>query len=207
MMRPQLLSSARSLLRGDLGRDQKGATLAEFGLVAPILFMMLFGIFDVAHTIYTTSVVNGAMQRAARDMTIEGATLREAQADQRVIDQVRSVVPAGATITLKKLSYFDFNDVGQPEPFTDINNDGICNNGEPYEDTNRNGQWDANRGAAGVGGARDVVLYTVTVTYKRLFPIYNFIGLPQNASVEGTTVLRNQPFDQQDRSTQIRNCT
>jgi Flp pilus assembly protein TadG len=207
MIRGALPSPTRPSLWRRLRRERDGATLAEFGLIAPVLFMMLFGIFDLAHTIYTTSMVNGAMQRAARDMTIEGATLREAQVDQRVINEVRTVVPANATVTLKKLSYFDFNDVGQPEPFTDTNNDGICNNGEPFQDTNRNGQWDANRGAVGIGGARDVVLYTVTVSYRRLFPIYALIGMPQNATVEGTTVLRNQPFDQQDRTTQLRNCS
>jgi Flp pilus assembly pilin Flp len=207
MMRPILRSSLRPSLWRRLRRDRDGATLAEFGLIAPVLFMMLFGIFDVAHTIYTTSMVNGAMQRAARDLTIEGAALRETQVDQRVIEQVRTVVPANADVDLKKLSYFDFNDVGQPEPFSDTNNDGICNNGEPYEDINRNGQWDADRGAERVGGARDVVLYTVTVTYRRLFPIAAFVGLNPNTTVEGTTVLRNQPFDQQDRTTQVRNCT
>jgi hypothetical protein len=206
MTRPALHNPLHLSLWNRLRHEEGGATLAEFGLVAPVLFMMLFGIFDVAHNIYTTSMVNGAMQRAARDMTIEGATLREAQVDQRVIQQVRTVVPVDADVDLEKLSYFDFNDVGQPEPFTDTNGDGRCNNGEPYEDINRNGQWDADRGAERIGGARDVVLYTVTVTYKRLFPIYSFIGLPQTASVKGTTVLRNQPFDQQDRTTQVRNC-
>lgn len=202
MMRRDFKSSLWRRLRGEQG----GAALTEFGLIAPVLFMMLFGIFDVAHTIYTTSMVNGAMQRAARDLTIEGATLREAQVDQRVINQVRTVVPANATVTLKKMSYFDFNDVGQPEPFTDTNGDGKCNNGEPYEDINRNGQWDADRGSASVGGARDVMLYTVTASYKRLFPIAGFVGLDPNVSIQGTTVLRNQPFDQQDRTTQVRNC-
>jgi Flp pilus assembly pilin Flp len=190
-----------------LRRDNEGATLTEFGLISPVLFMMIMGIFDMAHLVYTSSLVDGAMQSAARALTIEGATLREAQIDQRVEDQVRSVVPSTADIKLEKLSYDDFSAVGKPEEFTDSNNDGICNNGEVYADTNGNGQWDANRGAEGIGGARDVVLYRVTVTYPRLFPIYKFIGIPQNATVQGSTVLRNQPFDEQNRTVSTGNCT
>lgn len=199
--------SPRPELRQPLAGDTKGATLTEFGLISPVLFMMIIGLFDLSHVIYTTSLVNGAMQSAARDMTIEGAIVREAQIDERVIAQVRSVVPSTATITLEKLYYDDFSDVGRPEDFTDTNNDGICNNGEVYVDTNGNGSWDANRGAGGIGGARDVVLYTVNVSYPRLFPIYKMIGISQNATVQGSTVLRNQPFDEQNRTVSTRNCT
>lgn len=197
-----LLSPPRTGLATRLKRDQSGATLTEFGLVAPVLFLMLMGLFDMTHGVYTTALVNGAMQSAARNLTIEGATQRETVLDQNVINQVRAVVPNNATVTLTKQTYADFNDVGRPEDFTDINGDGICNNGEVFVDANANNKWDADRGETGLGGARDVMLYTVRVTYPRLFPIYKFIGLPQNATVSGSTVLRNQPFDEQNRTPQ-----
>ncbi len=204
MMRP--LSFKRTSAAARLARDSQGVTLTEFGLISPVLFMMIMGIFDIAHTVYTSSMVDGAMQSAARAMTIEGAALREAQIDARVIEQVRNVVPSTADITLDKQYYDDFSDVNVPEEFTDTNGDGICNDGESYVDTNNNNQWDANRGSAGIGGARDVVLYTVTVSYPRLFPIYNMVGMNQNATVTGSTVLRNQPYDEQNRVSQIRTC-
>lgn len=204
MMRP--VSLKRTSVAARLARDSQGVTLTEFGLISPVLFMMIMGIFDVAHTVYTASMVDGAMQSAARAMTIEGAALREAQIDARVIAQVRNVVPSTADITLDKQYYDDFSDVNVPEEFTDTNGDGICNDGESYVDTNNNNQWDANRGSAGIGGARDVVLYTVTVSYPRLFPIYNMVGMSQNATITGSTVLRNQPYDEQNRVAQIRTC-
>ncbi len=199
-------SSIRAILRR-LRRDSQGATLTEFALISPALFVMVMGIFDLGHTVYTTSLVNGAMQRAARDLTIEGASLRQGQIDQRVIDQVRTVVPANAEVTLEKLSYEDFDGVGRPEDFTDTNNDGICNFGEVFADANGNGQWDADRGASGIGGARDVVMYTVTAEYPRLFPVYGLVGMSKNARVSGSTVLRNQPFDEQKISEKTGNCT
>ena len=188
-------------------RDDRGATLTEFAFVGPVLILMVMGIFDMAHTQYTSALVNGAMQKAGRDLTLEGAGSTEAVVDQRVKDQVSAVVPSTATVTLEKLSHFDFSDVGEAEEFNDDNGDGICNGGEVYVDVNENGQWDANQGDQGIGGARDVVLYTAVVRYPRLFPMYGLAGLDQDVTVRSSTVMRNQPFDQQDRSTETGNCT
>lgn len=188
--------------------DSKGVTLVEFAFVGPVLILMIMGLFDIAHTQYTSSVLHGAMQKAGRDLTLENALSRQSQIDARVIEQVRSVMPNGAIVTLEKFSHFDFSDVNQPEEFTDQNGDNQCNNSEPYVDTNDNARWDADRGKGGIGGARDVVLYEATVTYPRMFPMFGLAGLPTNVSIKAATILRNQPFDEQnDRVTTVRNCT
>ena len=187
------LSRTGALLRR-LHADRGGNTLIEFAIVSPVLLLMIMGLFDMAHTQYSRSVLHGAMQKAGRDLTLENANSQQVNIDQRVTDQITSVMPSGATIDLEKLSFFEFADVSEPEEFTDMNNDGICNNNEPYIDANENGGWDANRGRDGIGGARDVVLYTATVTYPRLFPMYSMAGLPDNV-VEGqfTGAVRRHP--------------
>lgn len=195
-----------ALMMNRLRRDESGATLTEFGLVAPILILMLMGIFDMAHSQYTAAQINGAMQKAGRDLTLESAGSQQANIDQRVIDQIKTVVPNNATVSLEKLSHFDFSDVGEAEDFTDENGDLTCNNGEPFEDSNGNGQWDANRGQSGIGGARDAVLYEATVEWKRLFPVAGLIGMSENMTLKASTVLRNQPYDQQNRSITVGNC-
>ena len=187
--------------------DETGATLTEFGLVAPVLFVMIMGIFDMAHTQYTSAMINGAMQKAGRDLTLENAGSRQTDIDTRVKNEVLTVVPDSATVSFEKLSHFDFADIGEPEDFTDENGDNICNNNEVYVDANGNGQWDPNRGQVGIGGARDAVLYVATVTYPRLFPMYGLAGLSETVTLEASTVLRNQPFDEQDdRITDTGNC-
>jgi len=189
-----------------LRRDERGATLTEFALVAPILMVMLMGIFDMAHSQYTAAQINGAMQKAGRDLTLESAGSQQTTIDQRVISRVKTVVPNNATVTLEKLSHFDFRDIGEAENFTDSNNDMICNNGEPFEDANDNGQWDADRGSTGIGGARDAVLYKATVEWPRLFPVAGLIGMSPNMTLTSSTVLRNQPYDQQNRVISVGNC-
>ncbi len=198
---------AMPLLRR-LRRDRDGVTLVEFAIVGPVLILMIMGLFDIAHSQYTSSVLYGAMQKAGRDLTIETASAQESNIDTRLREQVASVMPNGAQVTIEKLSHFDFADVGMAEDYTDQNGDRICNANEPYVDSNNNSRWDANRGRSGIGGARDVVMYSATVTYRRMFPLYGMIGLPQNMTMRASTVLRNQPFDQQgERVTTVRNCT
>lgn len=189
-----------------LARDERGATLTEFGFVAPVFVVMLMGVLDAAHTQYTSSVVTGAMQKAGRDMSLENANSNIATLDQRVADIVKQVSPQ-ATVTSSRLSHFDFSDIGKAEAYDDDNNNGVCDNNETFEDMNDNGQWDADRGKAGIGGARDAVVYSATVSYPRLFPMAGLIGLPETVNINSTTVLRNQPYDNQNRTIATGNCT
>jgi len=197
---------ARSVLR-QLRRNREGVTLVEFAIVGPVLILMLMGLFDIAHTQYTSAVLYGAMQKAGRDYTLENAAISSTAIDARVGDQIRAVMPNNATITFTKTAFDDFKNVNEREEFTDLNNNGTCNGSEPYEDANNNGVWDVYRGADGIGTARDVMLYTANVTYPRLFPMFGMAGLPANVTLTATTVLRRQPFDQgSDMTPIVRNC-
>ncbi len=206
------LFSARAALRR-LVADTKGVTLVEFAFVGPVLILMIMGLFDIAHTQYTRSVLNGAIQKAGRDLTLENANGRMALVDDRVRDQIETVMPSGAQVTFEKLSHADFADIGEPEAILgddapDESGFGVCEGvkGETYIDANENNRWDDDRGEEGIGGARDAVLYTVRVTYPRMFPLFTMTGMPRNVTLSASTVLRNQPFDEQDRSSIERDC-
>lgn len=186
--------------------NREGATLLEFAFVAPVLILMVMGVFDMAHTQYTNSMLNGAMQKAGRDLTLESAGSQQAAIDARVREQVAVVVPPGAEITFEKQSHFDFADIGEPEPVLGDNGNLRCDPGERYVDVNESGNWEADRGKAGIGGARDAVLYTAVVTYPRMFPMFTLADLPRDITLRASTVLRNQPFDEQDRGTTQRDC-
>ncbi|TIX50761.1 pilus assembly protein [Alteraurantiacibacter aquimixticola] len=179
--------------------------MVEFAMVAPVLIMALLGLFDMSYNIYAASMVEGAIHKAARDSTIEGSDLAQAQIDGRVTDAVRAVVPS-AELSFDRRAYSDFQDVGEAEDFTDSNQDGVCNDGEPFEDANGNKIWDLDRGTGGFGGARDAVLYTVSVTYKRQFPLHTFTGLPDEVTTTARTLLRNQPYAMQQTDASVEFC-
>lgn len=177
-----------------LRSDNSGVTAVEFGLISPALMVMVLGIFDLGYNMYTNEMLHGAIQRAARNSTIEGAETKQAAIDAIVTGEVKAVA-ANATITFDRKSYASFSRVGRPEDYTDSNANNTCDNGEPYEDANDNGVWDIDPGTAGFGGARDAVLYTVTVKYPRLVPIAAWLpGMNKEFTLKTSTVLRNQPY-------------
>lgn len=191
-----------------LARDERGATIVEFALITPALLITLMGLFDLAYNMYTAQQLQGAIQNAARQSTLEGASTNVSNIDAIVTRAVHAVA-GNATLTFDRTAYASFASVARPEDYTDVNNDGTCNDGEPFEDANENGVWDADSGSSGFGGARDAVLYTVTVVYPRAFPIAKLIpGQTDNFTLTATTVLRNQPYGLQNTaSTATGNCT
>lgn len=187
-------------------RQTDGAAAVEFALIAPMLIAVIMGMFDIGFSLYANVTLQGAVQQAARKSTVESGQANWSLMDNAVRKQVRSVVPQ-ATVTFNRKSYANFTKAGLPEDFTDVNGNGRCDAGEPFEDANGNGTWDEDRGANGMGGARDAVLYTVTITYKRPFPMATLVGLPGNITQVGKTVLRNQPYDSQRSLAKPGTCT
>lgn len=203
--------SLRRVTPRAFARDEAGATVVEFAMVAPVLGLALLGAFDIAHSLYTRAVLQGVVQKTARDSALESGSqaVQQAALDEKVKQQVRALA-GNAEITITRRFYRTFTDAAaaRAETWTDTNDNGTCDGSEPYEDANRNGTWDADGGDAGQGGAKDATLYTVTVTYPRMFPIYNLIGGSHTTRVTASTVLRNQPYADQGSygAMQVRNC-
>lgn len=196
------MSLARFFKR--LRRDERGATVVEFAIIAPVMGMTLLGAFDISHTLYMRGVLQGIVQKVARDSTLEDSA--ETDAQTVLDDEVRAQVKAlanNATIKITRRFYRTFStaSAARAETFVDSSSgpfkNGTCDNGEQYEDANNNGTWDKDGGNAGQGGAKDAVLYTVEVSYPRFFPIYRFIGGSNTTKITGSTVLKNQPYGDQ----------
>ena len=177
-----------------LRRDQQGAAILEFALIAPVFLMLVIGTLDLGQMAYGTAVLNGAVQKAARDSALE--TSSTIQADNLVKNIVSPVLPGVVVATARK-SYFDFVDVGRPEKWNDANNNGTCDNNESYVDENDNGSWNNDIGESGNGGASDVIIYTVTAKYKPIFKV-PFIPTSWNErTLTAKAVRKNQPYASQ----------
>jgi len=195
-------------MRAPLVRDQRGATLVEFTFVAPVMIMVMMGLSDLLYQTYARSILSGAVQKAARDGTIQGAADQTGMIDQRVMDAMAGLVgkttpscattPAAGTWCATRTSYTSFAQAG-PEPFNDDNNDGIRQTTECYSDINGNAKWDASPGPGnnGQGGASDVTVYTMRITYTRIFPVASLLGWPTTQTILGSTLLKNQPYQTQ----------
>ncbi|WOK36968.1 pilus assembly protein [Sphingomonas sp. C3-2] len=179
-----------------LHRARSGSTAIEFAILAPVFLMTLMGLLELGYQTYISSVLDGAMNDAGRSSTLEDGASQVNNIDQRVKDRILEMAP-GATFESSRKAYSNFADVGKPEPFNDLNGDGVRDENECYEDINGNGAFDLDRGKDGQGGADDIVNYTMTVTYPPIVPLGKLIGWSSSNTASATTVLRNQPFGNQ----------
>lgn len=189
-----------------LRRDNRGNAITEFGILAPVMLCLWMGLGDVLYQAYLQSVLNGAVQKAGRDSGVEGGAANTSTIDAKVQTAIRQLARS-ATFSSARRSYDSFTEVA-PEPFTDTNSNGVRDPGECFTDQNANGTWDSDPGTAGQGGANAVTLYTVTVTYPRLFPIWAFVpGFGGTQTISAATLLKNQPYATQSTTTAVAVCT
>nr|ART38501.1 G6 [uncultured bacterium] len=193
-------------------RDEGGIAAVEFAITASAFLVLLMGGFDLGHTLYMQSVLQGTVQKAARDSTLANGTevAQQAIIDGKVRQAIRNLNRSltDDDIHIARESYQNFTAAQAATP-EDASGDGICSSGEVWFDRNFNDVFDGRGGSAGQGGAKDVVVYTVDVTYPHLFPVAKLIGMSPNVALNATTVLANQPYgDQQTRTGTLtpRNC-
>lgn len=189
--------------RKRLTEDRRGATLIEFALICPVMLLMVMGLGDLLYQAYAQSILTGSVQKAARDSALEGGASNAATIDGQVITLMTPLInkltnncaSSGSTGTWcsTRKSYDSFNEVA-PEPFTDTNSNGVRDPDECYTDKNGNGAWDADPGLNGQGGASAVTLYTMTITYPRIFPVAGLMKLSPMQTITASTLLKNQPY-------------
>lgn len=196
--------TARAFVRR-LRRNDSGATIVEFALIAMPLCVLVMGGLDLGHQSYIRSVMQGALNDAARRAAVEdpafaasGSTTEE-RVESTIEQQLEAITP-GATITISQSNFFDFSGIGNPEKLMrDEDKNGTYDeaDGDCFSDLNENGEYDTDTGRSGIGGANDVVFYEAAISMPRLFPVAGLIGLSPNYEMTVATAIRNQPYGRQ----------
>ncbi len=187
-------------------RNTRAASILEFAILAPVFLTLLLGGLDASYNYYVKAVLDGEVQKAARDFSLEGATdpVRNAEIQQRLRTSVKNVM-SSAEVDLALRHYHDYRDASAGmEEFTDTNHDGVCNHSEAYVDANNNGRFDLDSGLDGIGGSRDVLVLIATASYPRLL-MSSFVFGAGRTVLTSKTMLRNQPASDQTAAP-VRNC-
>ncbi len=190
-----------------LGRDQRGATIVEFAVIAMPMCVLLMGGLELGYNSYVRSTLQGALHDAARVAAVEnpiiatdGDTVEE-QVANMIKETVAHVAP-NAVVDVDQKSYFEFSSIGEPEKLmTDNNGNGKydASDEDCFEDANGNGTFDPDSGKSGTnGGADDVVLYTAKVSAPRILPLDRLVpGVSEKVEYTLRAAVRNQPYGQQ----------
>lgn len=177
---------------------RRGASAVEFALAAPLVILLTVGTVETGLLIFTNSLLEGSV----RDTSRLGITGYAPQGVSRV-DMLRQTLESRtlglidvdrAVITHKV--YQSFADIGKPEPFTDNNPaNGDYDLGEPFVDSNGNGVWDSDMGAAGLGGSSSIVVYTVSYDWTSPTHLLDpLLGPDKKVTLTASTAVRNEPF-------------
>jgi Flp pilus assembly pilin Flp len=177
-------------------RNNDGSAAIEFSFTAPLLILTVVAIMEFSMILFLNASLEGSLRDAARfgstGFTPAGVN-REDVIIQKIQDATLGLVPIDAD-KVTALAYTDFSEVGQPEPWIDDNPaNGSYDDGEAYTDVNGNGQWDADMGIPGLGGACDVVVYRIQTEWGLLLGLLaSSIGNP--VKLEASTAVRNEPY-------------
>ncbi len=188
-----------------LRANRSGSAAVEFGFVALPMSLLILPPIDLGYRAYAQSVLQGVLVRAARNSTT--GSFSNSQIDAMVNNELTEF-KKNATVTVTRKNYASFSGVGKPEKITsDTAPIGSYNVGDCYNDTNGNGQWDADQGKAGQGGADDVVFYEVKIVFPRIIPMTGLLGFPANETLKSSTIVRNQPYAASTQWAVVNRCT
>ena len=181
-----------------LTRDKSGITTVEFAFIAPALLLMTFGTIEFSLLMYVTSMMEGATTISSR-LGKTGYEASGSSREQTILNSVNNAVGSIidiSNVSFQTLTYENWDDIGQEEPYQDDNDNGSWDTGEDYDDINANGQWDADMGAEGFGDANDVVVYQVSYPWQIMTPVMqSFLGDDGVFTITTRTVVKNEPYD------------
>ena len=94
-------------------RKRRGAAVVEFAVVAPILFLLVFGMIEYGRLVMVQQVLTNATREGARKGVLDGSTTSEVETT--VTNYLTSANISGATVTI---SPNPPNSAGFGEPVT-----------------------------------------------------------------------------------------
>jgi len=183
-----------------LAKDEDGVTVLEFAFVFPVMFLFVFGLLEVGYVLFARSTLESSVLAASRESRVADCPNENAQAIEDGIRDRMSVIASadGQPVQVTVESYGqEFGDVGNPEPYDDVDGNGTRDEGESYTDINGNGEWDEDMGEDGdFGSFGEVVRFTATYNVPSLVP---WVAAQMNDgndfyTIRSVTVVRNEPF-------------
>lgn len=184
-----------------LGRDEHGATLIEFAIVAPIFFFLIFCIIELGLLLFSQVALESATMQVSRSASIcnKGGTGGSdcASIVRRLITERTRGLINGESVRVSANTLAAGGAAAAPDicltdpPSTPPS--GQCTAGK-YIDKNNNGTYDG-PGSLSVGNAGDLVEIRVTYPWRMLIP--SIARLYGNADgvvlLSASTIIKNEP--------------
>jgi hypothetical protein len=197
-----------------LFKDRRGIVALEFAVLAPIVILFFTGVWALINIQLGGVALEGGIAAASRQAIIGPSNVTGTREDMIREVVARYVCPRATgdgtvcywdesllsgngdgvdPLIIDMRAYIDPRNIGQPEPFTDLDNDGVLDPGEPWTDSNGNGSYDTDMGHASAGGAGDYVVFEVTMAQPVVHPLLIPV-LGRSHRHAAKVVIRNEPW-------------
>jgi Flp pilus assembly protein TadG len=177
-------------------REAEGVTLVEFGMIAPVLLLLVMGVAELGLMMAAQGVLENAVFSGSRSGKTGYKDVGKTQQEMilAAIKKAASSYIDETKVTLNSTAYDDFDKI--PEPFSDTNKNGRYDNGESYSDLNENGKYDMSSGTTGYGAGGQIVVYTASYDWKLFTPMLSgLIGTNGVVPLKARVVLKNEPYE------------
>ena len=192
-------TSSISELWRRLWRSCLGATAVEYAMILPILLLFIVGIIEFNVIMYASAVLEGATAISARSGKT-GYTASGVSQQTYIYNLAQTKVTGildPSQLQISSKSYASFSAVGKPEPcITPISSPCPGTPGVNFVDVNHNGTWDSDQGAAGLGSAGDIVVYTISYPWHVMTPLMTpFFGTGGIITLASSAIVKNEPYN------------
>lgn len=179
LMRAHTRSSLLRRMRRD---SRKGSAAIEFAMIAPIFFLLIFGIIETGVLFLAGNVLQHAADDAARLVRtgqVQTEHLSATDFRNKICAEIAPVMQCGTDLQVDVRSFSDFAAANFPTPL------------------NNSGELDPNLNKFQPGNAGDVVLLRTFYTWNVVTPLLspfltNMTGGKRLLSA--TAAFRNEPF-------------
>jgi Flp pilus assembly protein TadG len=176
--------------------SERGATAVEFALILPALLFLILGGIEFSLLLFVQTSLEGATFNASRlgkTGYTQATSTREETILSAIDDRIGFFLDMNQ-LNLEARSYDNFSSIGQPEPFVDVNANGVRDITENYTDVNSNGVYDDDMGVASPGVAGEIVVYTVTYPWSIMNPLLHaYMG--DRVEISSKFVVKNEPYE------------
>lgn len=181
--------------------DNRGVTALEFAFAAPVILYFLVGMIEFSYLFMANNMLENAANHASRTGKtgyIAANMTREEYLKKQISERIDGLMNPDK-LSMSTRVYESFDDIGKAEAYIDANHNNSYDFGETYTDSNGNGQWDTDKGSAGLGDAGKIVVYDFTYDWDMMTPLLSNL-LANNGKVTITTriVLKNEPYNEDD---------
>ena len=92
--------------------QRSGAAVIEFAVCAPLLFLLILGLFEVGRYINAGEIATAASRFGAREATVAGANVASVTSRTQTYLQSSGIKPSAATITIESEAVAGSNSFG-----------------------------------------------------------------------------------------------